>query len=121
MPSKYPHLSEKPAPKAGDDIALPREDQMPQQRVVDANTGRDITGQYIREGLEKLEEIGHRLIETAQFLVKRHPDWKEQIYEDFRDWLHIVIGQGSLGPATAAAAPLMRSLQEELARRFDKE
>ncbi len=91
---------------------------MPLQKVVDAETGQDITGQYIREGLEKLKEIGHRLIETAQFLVERHPDWKENIYEDFRDWLQIVIGQGSLGPATAAAAPLLRSLQEELTGRF---
>ncbi len=93
---------------------------MPLQRVINPETGRDITGQYIRDGLQKLEEIGHKLIETAQFLLERHPDWKEKIYEDFRDWLQIVIGQGSLGPATAATAPLMRSLQEELAQRFSE-
>ncbi len=97
---------------------MPPEDRMLLQRVINPETGRDITGQYIRDGLQKLEEIGHKLIETAEFLLKRHPDWKDKIYEDFKDWLHIVVGQGSLGPATAAAGPLLAQMQEELAQRF---
>ncbi len=92
MPSKQASPPKKSAPKARDDVTLPPDDRMPIQKVIDPDTGRDITGSYIREGLEKLEDIGHRLIQTAQFLTERHPDWKEQIYEDFREWLQIAIG-----------------------------
>ncbi len=100
---------------------VPSESRVPLQRVVDPGTGRDNTGQYIHEGLQKLEEIGRKLLDTAQWLAERHPDWKEKIYEDFQDWLHIVIGQGSLGPGTAAAGPLLSQMQEELAWRFGKD
>ncbi len=121
MPAKPERASQKIGPEPRKGVVVPPGDRAPLQRVINPSTGQDITGQYISDGLQKLEDIGRKLIDTAQWLAERHPDWKEVIYEDFREWLHVVIGQGSLGPATAAAGPLLNQMQEELARHFGKD
>jgi hypothetical protein len=118
-PSKETSGEKTPGKSRNKGIAM-QEDRVPTQKVIDLATGRDITREYISKGLERLEVIGNELVETATWLVNRHQDQGDQIFDDFRDRLQQVIGTGSLGPATGAAGPLLDRLQAELARRFGK-
>jgi hypothetical protein len=85
------------------------------QRVIDPVTGKDITGEYVREKLKELEIIGNKIIKSALYEYHKSPELKKEIYEKSYDELHQKLGMGSIGPATAAAGPLLNAKKEELA------
>ena len=86
------------------------------QRVVDPETGKDITGKYISEKLEELDGIAEEIINRASEEYLNDPARKEEIYEQAYEEIHNRLGMGSIGPATAAAAPLMEEKKRKLAR-----
>ena len=93
---------------------FPREEEMI-QKCIDPTTGRDITAEHINQRLKELELVANDIIRNAIEEFKRSPDKKKTIYEKFYWELHQKLGVGSIGPATAAAGPLMYSKMDELA------
>jgi len=73
---------------------------------------------YIDDKLKELEIIADALIEFALWRSENHPDKREFILNETRDWLFQKLGQGSIGPATAAADPLLRRKIAELEQFF---
>ena len=73
---------------------------------------------YIDDKLKELEIIADALIEFALWRLENHPDKRELILNETRDWLFQKLGQGSIGPATAAADPLLRRKIAELEQLF---
>ncbi len=88
------------------------------QRVIDLETGEDITARHISKRLRELEELADRLIEKALEEFTRDPARRDEIYERYESEMHERIGTGSIGPATAAAGPLLSSKKYELAKRL---
>ena len=88
------------------------------QRVIDLDTGEDITAKYITKRLGELEELADRLIEKALEELTRDPTSRDEIYERYESEMHDRIGTGSIGPATAAAGPLLSAKKYELAQRL---
>ncbi len=86
------------------------------QRVIDPITGRDITGEYINERLIELEKIANNIIKSALSEYKKNPEKKINIYEKTFWLIHEKLGMGSIGPATAAAGPLMDEKKRQLAK-----
>ena len=93
---------------------FPREKEMI-QKCIDPNTGRDITIEHIKQRLIELEKIANDIIMKAIEESKGNPDKIKTVYEKFYWELHQKLGVGSIGPATAAAGPLMYSKMDELA------
>jgi hypothetical protein len=91
------------------------QDEYMTQKIIDPETGRDITGQYIAEKLRALERIADDIINNAVSEFKKNADTKQAIYDDACREIHVRLGMGSIGPATAAAAPLMREKKKRLA------
>lgn len=89
------------------------------QRVVDPFTGRDMTSEVISQRLKELEIIAEAIVQGALAKYIAHPDDKKAIYEDAYWEIHHKLGQGSIGPATAAAGPLMYSKMDELADKLE--
>jgi hypothetical protein len=85
------------------------------QRVIDPTTGRDITGEYINQRLKELEINAEEIIESALKEFKQDISKKQEIYEKTYWKIHNELGMGSIGPATAAASPLMEKKKEKLA------
>ena len=75
------------------------------QRVIDLKTGEDITARYISRRLRKLEELADELIKRAMEELNSDPASRDEIHERYKSEMHERIGVGSIGPATAAAAP----------------
>ena len=94
-------------------------DEVKTQRMRDPETGRDITGEYIAEKLKYLEKIADRIIQHAADEFLRRPDKKQEIYERAYQEIHQRLGMGSIGPATAAAGPLMTQKKARLAELLD--
>ncbi|MBC8463111.1 hypothetical protein H8D76_02015, partial [Candidatus Bathyarchaeota archaeon] len=94
-----------------------REEEMV-QKVIDLETGEDITARYISRRLGELEELADELILKAVEELALDPAGRDEIYERYDSEMHERIGTGSIGPATAAAAPLMNEKKRELARRL---
>jgi hypothetical protein len=88
---------------------------MPVQMAIDPETGRDITGEVISRRLKELDIVGDEIIESAMSEYKKFPDKKMEIYEKAHWEIHEKIGTGSIGPATAAAGPLMYEKKAKLA------
>lgn len=88
------------------------------QRVIDLKTGEDITARYISRRLRKLEELADELIKRAMEELNSDPASRDEIHERYESEMHERIGVGSIGPATAAAAPLLNEKKRELARRL---
>lgn len=86
------------------------------QRVIDPQTGREITGEYIAERLKELEQIADELIKMAMEEFAKHPGKKKEIYTTTYWKIHEHLGMGSIGPATAAAGPLMDNKKLKLAK-----
>ncbi len=86
------------------------------QRCVDLETGRDITEEVISRRLQELEVLASALIQAAVANYRANSSNQRDIYESCYWDLHQKLGQGSIGPATAAAGPLMYSKMEELAK-----
>jgi hypothetical protein len=85
------------------------------QRVIDPNTGRDITGEYINQRLKELEIIADKIIQSALKELKEDQSNKINIYQKAYWEIHDRLGMGSIGPATAAAGPLMERKKQKLA------
>ena len=93
---------------------FPREEEMI-QKCIDPTTGKDITAEHINQRLKELEIVANNIIENAIDEFKNNPDKKKTVYEKYYWELHQKLGVGSIGPATAAAGPLMYSKMDELA------
>ena len=72
------------------------------QRVIDPQTGRDITAEYISARLKELEQHADELIKDAIDKVAKQPMKTKEIYEKTYWEIHEKLGMGSIGPATAA-------------------
>jgi hypothetical protein len=96
---------------------IPREDEMI-QKCIDPITGRDITAEHINQRLIELEKIANDIIMNAIEESKGNSDKIKTVYEKFYWEIHQKLGVGSIGPATAAAGPLMYSKMDELAKRL---
>jgi len=94
-------------------------DEMRTQRVIDPQTGRDITGEYIGQRLKELEIIADGIIERAVKDYRKDPEKKKEIYTKAYWEIHEKLGMGSIGPATAAAGPLMNEKKMKLAKSLD--
>ena len=88
------------------------------QRIIDLETGEDITARHISKRLVELEELANTLIEKAVEELTRDPAGRDEIYERYESEMHERIGTGSIGPATAAAGPLLGAKKYELAQRL---
>lgn len=108
-------------PALNPDVASRADLFPPTQMVVDPDSGRDITGEYVRERLEILEVQGEEIVATCAWLARRHPEWTETLRTDGERRLHEVIGTGSIGPATAAAGPLLERLKRALREALSRE
>ncbi len=100
-----------------DFVHVPPEDII--QKVIDPETGRDITSMYISKRLKELEIIANKIIQLAQEEAGVTPEKIKEIYERAYWELHNSLGMGSIGPATAVAGPLLRNKQLELADSLD--
>ena len=81
--------------------------------------GKDITGPYIGEKLEELKAFADSVIVRAEAAYRRRPENKHQIFlEHFRE-LNGRLAPGAIGPASAAAMPLLQDKQEELAAKLE--
>jgi len=89
------------------------------QRVIDPATGKDITGEYINQKLEELDKIAETIIKKAVQNYRNNRNKKMEIYEEFYWQIHEKLRMGSIGPATAAAGPLMDSKKYRLAQILD--
>ena len=89
------------------------------QRVIDINTGKDITQEYISSRLKELEELADKLINMAVAEYQTDPGNKKAIYEQTYWELHERLGMGSIGPATAVVSPLLEEKKWNLAKKLD--
>ena len=85
------------------------------QRVIDPNTERDITGEYINQRLNELEIVAEKIIQSALKEVKQDQTNRNKIYQKAYWEIHNKLGMGYIGPATAAAGPLMEEKKQKLA------
>ena len=86
------------------------------QKAIDLKTGKDITGEYIGRRLKELEELADNMIISAKNESKaKNSQETKEIYEKTYWEIHEKLGMGSIGPATAAAGPLMYEKMEKLA------
>lgn len=88
------------------------------QKVIDLDTGEDITARYVSRRLRELEELADELIEKAVDELAIDPTRRDEIYQRYESEMHERIGMGSIGPATAAAGPLLSAKKYELAHRL---
>ena len=88
------------------------------QKVIDLETGEDITARYISKRLVELEKLANTIIDRAMEELTRDPANRDEIYERYKSEMHERIGVGSIGPATAAAGPLLSVKKHELAQRL---
>ncbi len=86
------------------------------QRVIDPDTGKDITGEYINQRLKELYKTADMIIDKAFQDFRKDHDKKTEIYEEAYWQIHEKLGMGSIGPATAAAGPLMEKKKQRLAK-----
>lgn len=91
----------------------PREELV--QMVIDPETGRDITAEHISRRLEELDAVADGIIRRAREMAEAAPGRLREIYEAAHWEIYERLGVGSIGPATAAAGPLMMDKQWELA------
>jgi len=95
------------------------DDGMPVQMAVDLTTGRDITAEVVSTRLQELEVLADEMIQQAREELEKDPSRRFEIYKDTFIKIHFKLGHGSIGPATAAAGPLMYSKLEELSLLFE--
>jgi len=91
-------------------------DDLMDQKVIDLKTGRDITGEYVGRRLKELEALANNIIISAKNECNaKSPQETREIYKRTYWEIHEKLGMGSIGPATAAAGPLMYEKMDELA------
>ena len=76
-------------------------DEQMVQRVINLDTGKDITGEYINQRLKELEKIADLIIDKALQDFRKDHNKKAEIYEESYWQIHEKLGMGSIGPATA--------------------
>ncbi|HUW88910.1 MAG TPA: hypothetical protein VMV43_00170 [Candidatus Nanopelagicaceae bacterium] len=86
------------------------------QRVIDPDTDKDITGKYINQRLKELDKTADIIIDKAFQDFRKDYNKKAEIYEEAYWQIHEKLGMGSIGPATAAAGPLMEEKKMKLAK-----
>jgi F0F1-type ATP synthase gamma subunit len=86
------------------------------QKIIDPSTGKDITGEYVNQRLRELEKVADEIIHDALKKFQEHEADKVDIYQNAYWEIHEKLGMGSIGPATAAAGPLMERKKEKLAK-----
>ena len=86
------------------------------QRVIDLDTGKDITGEYISQRLIELDKTADIIIDKAIQDFRKDQNKKAEIYKEAYWQIHEKLGMGSIGPATAAAGPLMEKKKQKLAK-----
>ena len=92
--------------------------RVPVQMVIDPETGEDITAKVIATRLRELEIFADGRIDEAGKKAAAAPESTMRIFKEYYWLLHERIGVGSIGPATAAAGPLLETKQRELAERL---
>ena len=85
------------------------------QRIIDPQTGMDITVEHVEQRLKELETVADGIIKRAAEHYRREPNKKPEIYEKAYWEIHEKLGMGSIGPATAAAGPLIDTKNMKLA------
>ena len=98
-----------------DEDEIPKDENLTQQ-VIDPNTGRDITGEHINQRLKELEILADKIIAYALKEFKHDQGNKNNFYRNAYWEIHNKLGMGSIGPATAAAGPLMERKKQKLAK-----
>jgi hypothetical protein len=93
----------------------------PVQKCIDPITGRDVTAEYVESRLIELENLANVIINFALWRKERNPDKEEEIFKETEEYLRLRIGHGSIGPATAAAGPLMMEKLKTLHELFGLE
>ncbi len=99
-------------------MSIRRREEDMVQRVIDLKTGEDITAMYISRRLRELAELADELIKRAVEELNHDPASRDEIHERYESEMHERIGVGSIGPATAVAAPLLNEKKRELARKL---
>ena len=89
------------------------------QRLIDPQTGRDITGEYIAQRLKELDKVADEIINRAVAEYRAASADRDDIYQRAYAEIHQKLGMGSIGPATAAAGPLMARKKARLAEMLD--
>ena len=88
------------------------------------NKIKNHSSSYIEDRLKELELIADELIQFALWRWEKNPKEKDDILKETEEYLNQRIGQGSIGPATAAAAPLLiekvKKLQQIFQNRYYK-
>jgi len=74
---------------------------------------------YIEEKLEELSLISDELIKFAHWFWRRNPENKDLFLKETEAYLIQRVGHGSIGPATAAAEPLLDKKLKELNSIFE--
>ncbi|MHA1379482.1 MAG: hypothetical protein ACTSRG_14005 [Candidatus Helarchaeota archaeon] len=101
--------------KNSKEVILPDELHFPPtQMAIDPVTGEDITGKVIHQRLGELTILADNIIEFAIWRWEHNPENKMDILKEVDNYLREKIGCGSIGPATAAAAPLMEEKLNKL-------
>jgi hypothetical protein len=90
-----------------------------QSFIIDPETGRDMTDEYIAGRLKELKRVADKIIKRAVARYRKDPDKKKIIYTRAYWEIHEKLGMGSIGPATAAAGPLMDQKKMRLAELLD--
>lgn len=75
---------------------------------------------YIEEKLDELSLISDELIHFVYWLGKRNPLSNDKLLKETEIYLTQRIGHGSIGPATAAAEPLLHKKLKKLQSFFKK-
>jgi hypothetical protein len=97
---------------------IPRDENLT-QHIIDPNTGRDITGEYVNQRLKVLENIAEKIVQNALKEYGQDRSKKLNIYHKAYWEIHNKLGMGSIGPATAAAGPLMEKKMQKLAKELE--
>lgn len=84
------------------------------EKVIDPTTGKDVTGEIITQRLKELESLANSILRKAEKEFKKQKRKSREIYNKYKGELHQKIGTGSIGPATAAAGPLLYESIEKL-------
>ena len=82
------------------------------------NKIKNHSSSYIEDRLKELELIADELIQFALWRWEKNPKEKDDILKETEEYLNQRIGQGSIGPATAAAAPLLIEKVKKLQQIF---
>ncbi len=85
-----------------------------EQTFQSVGVSKERTGRYVNEKLMELELIADEIIKFTDWRLQENPKQKEKILEETKRWLSLRIGQGSIGPATGAAGPLLEKKLKEL-------